>query len=625
MQPPSNNLESLSQLNSLPYDGLVVVSIISINNNNLNNSQNHYLQSRRNLTYINGQPMSLWISLDENARRLIFYDHGPTNEPYLILSLPPTATIVLTDITYEQHYIFEIHNCETIDDFEKKDINLRNNFKNNGIHSHYDDNTNTTPYNNNNNNNNNSNNNNNDNDMVNNNTEREKVNLTFSYTSQFEYWRWALSFANLLQTNLQSNSKKDISQISEQFTSTITYQSLKSNFILNTTDSNLSQKNQVNHNIVKWNNFMLDFAMDSINIMTDRNMIRKFMKKYEIKGSDLRTIKFYSIHNRIIVSDVGKTLLRLGSVIITINQISAIGLPGRSLLDILHDIPTHFIVEIYCWEFPRDMFYCNVMIYETKQIKLNKTSTEKFSSLSLSSNFFEEKKNNETNSQNIFGNNGKKSGWMTDVKIKLEGEYLTLQTKSWKQVFLLSNIRMRLVEIDENDIKQLEVVKDDKSPIIIIALHVAIEIHDQENQVLISCKTIRLLLDLLCRIFEALKLIGTIPYDLILFHEKCLQYQSRGYQTQITPLKDDLISTLTNMNHPITPISMNQNSPHLLTPIKSLDYQNTGIINSYRSEIMKAAQDLENLFQSLHVSDSFPTAKLVNDVILIYIYLELFY
>jgi hypothetical protein len=592
------------EANRLPVNGLVVVamSLAPSSSSSLATSLLSHDSHRGNLSYFNGQYLSLWIQFDELNHRLVFYDHGPTNGPCISFSLSSETQVVIQDLTFEQNFLFELHNCSVLLTGDEGNP--------------------SSPT-----------------DTVSLPLTAASVNLSFSYPTALEYWKWALSFANFTQ----------LCKGTKQYLSTeLSLHSLSSKPSLPFSPPHPSSSSFISshhHPLhfsrgTKWNNFMLDFAMDAINTITDRNMIRRFMKRHTVTGTEIRSIKFYSVHNRVIISDAGRTALRIGSVLITLNEISAIGIPGRSLADLIHEIPSHASVEILCWEFPREIFHC--------QISLPPPSAKKtVAAAPAAVDSWEEKKSNEKSTEHEqhsarphCASEGA-SSWMTDVRMKLEGDsILFASTGGWKQTFLLANIRMRLIEIDEET--SATAPAPSATPLTtstcpkahhptVVALFVAIELRDKDSKVLISCSTLQVLLDLLCRIFEALKLFGTIGYDLTLFYERCLQYQLVQSKTSAAAAalhpsqfmdgggevsKETPISlTLSPSYQYLTPLK--SSSSALLLPPTTLSRQTApavAAVTASRSDIMKAAHDLENVFENLHISDSFPTVKKIQEV-----------
>jgi hypothetical protein len=558
----SENSDSLSS-NQLPVEGLVVVALMP--SSELNWSEGgEYSHHRGSLACFTGQSLSLWIQLDDQSRRLVFYDHGPTNEPCFSLSLPSNARIIITDISFEHNYLFEIQHClpllETVGQ------------------------------------------------------QTVTVNLTFSFSSSVEYWKWALSLANFLQISSRANYSSE----SSRDKSPSGTGSIFSKFPLL-----LPQATRLpihSNRLLKWNNFMLDFAMDSIDTITDRIMVRRFLKKFTITGSEIRSMKFYSVHHRIVISDPGRTPLRLGSVLITLNQISAIGIPGRSITEIIQEIPTHATVDLHCWEFPREIFACAVL---PSRSTLRSSELRKMRVVEGTRGEEEKKADEAENENKTTTASSDDQQWLTNVRAKLEGDTLSLSHKTWRQSFNLTNVRMRLIEVDE--LNQGSPIVSQVRPT--IALFVAVELRDKDSQVLVGCSTLRSLLEFLCCIFEALKLVGTIGYDLTKFHDRCLQYQrlSASQLSNSLSLRPESekgsvfqegmsLGALSNLT--LTPIHRplrgdnRYDTPTMQTPLNdSRVFQ-----PSSRSDIMRAAHDLEAVFESLHITEAFPTVKHVHEV-----------
>jgi hypothetical protein len=602
----TDQLSKSLEANRLPGDGLVVVAMTLSSSAPLLFPQHD--SHRGNLSHFTGQYLSLWIQLDELNHRLIFYDHGPGHDPCVFFSVSSLTHIILQDLFFEQNFLLELQHCSLL----PPDLEL---------------------------------------DLMQQQEEQQQqqqisavsVNLSFSFSTALEYWKWALSFANFIQLCKAINKQTSPSPLplSLDSYSSPTKLSLpfSSHSYLSSSLSHLGTPSRDNGNgshkgsgVPKWNSFMLDFAMDSINSITDRNMIRRFMKRHSASGSEVRSLRFYSIHNRVIISEAGHTSLRIGSVLITLNGISAIGIPGRSLTELIQDIPSHSSVEIFCWEFPREIFHCQVMA-----TSLKKTSAVTAASAAAVDSWEEQKTNEKTSVVSSSEVDGSK--WMTDVRMKLEGDSILFvsgnshpssssssssSSSGWRQTLLLSNIRMRLIEVDDETSVTSSASRSTSASAsasghtrpTVVALCVAIELRDKDSKVLISCSSLQVLLDLLCRIFEALKLFGTIGYDLTLFHERCLQYQLllQAHKTPAPVLSLGLSPAPSSGHY--------QYSTPLKSPAAGEGAASSGTValtTATRSDIMRAAQELESVFESLHISDSFPTVKKIHAVCLLFL------
>jgi hypothetical protein len=454
------------------------------------------------------------MKIDTSTHLLHFYDHGPDNVPCIITQLNK-ASIILHKCTYLNEYYFDLINC----------YEIQNN---------------------------------------------ELIAYRFVFQNSYDYWRWSAVI------ELEINKSMTDTSSSTSVTTVIDNKQMSANSQLenilkfdigdiSNDMKSLTLNNNTNLRML-WNKATLDFCLDVIGVIADRNMTRNMLRRCDVKGIDLKTAQFYSFNDRIIVLKSDCKSLTDGSVVVSVNRISAIAMPGRSLLQMLADIPRHMNVEMWVWEFPKEVFICQC--------------------LRLDDAGFANKSTEDSNKTTENTESKELSKWKYNCKVVLNNGKLSVSNKddsSINHTFLIAETQLRLVETASDE--HAENAGD-----------IAIEIRDNHAYFAIGCSSLKNTLLLSSKIVEALRLYGGISMNLGAFYEACQEWLRIGYEPQMTNTKETFRNFLKFKQANNT---MDVRSPGLMsvhTPARRID-------------VVKATEALEKMVESLALPSSFPSVS----------------
>lgn len=562
----------------LPMDGLVVVAVQYVSDEGEVTADSPVL------------PVSLWLKVHPGSNQLMFYDHGPDNVPCLVISCEESI-ISLREITHPQELLVEIKNCR--------------------------------------------------------NEESDYLSIVFTFTTSVDYWKWALTLAYVikppLSISMASSSSAGLAEDSRnEFIQIVNFGPMP------------GKSDELTPSIVKnviWTDYMLDVALDAVGCLAEFTMCRSMMKSYHLTGFDCRNISFGEHNGRIVVQSSDNDEIIPGSVVITLNEISAIGMPGRSLKLCISQIPLHMDVEMLAWEFSRDVFEGSVLVLSAKRSALGGMSEDPvweaaaLGGVHLRSNqgllsrideYGDEQKVSQSHqdawanlmagrssqklaigekvnkpnlstlrlgvdaSSNSTNMKGFKDGsrlWISNMIIRLDSGKLTISPSSsslarqmFSHSFDLTRLEVRLIDThDDENIKT--------------ALNVAIEMRDLHAHVAVGFASLKVTLQMFVKLVQCMRLLGAVPMDLTKFHSKCVTAKN----TPIASPSRRLSFSRPQQHLPILP-------SHNESPVKGNILAATQSGSCSRLDVMKSAQALEAVLESLHISDNFPTTTTVLQV-----------
>lgn len=401
------------------------------------------------------------------------------------------------------------------------------------------------------------------------------TNIHLKFHNACDYWRWSIAFSSGSTATTASEKRRPSIRL------------------LNTV-----------HSTVIWTKSMLDFAIDTVGYLALRDMVRRSMRRYTISGTLMKSAEFIQANSRILVACAGDTQLISGSVVISVNDISAIGLPGRSFLKVLNELPRHIDVDIVVWQFPRDRFYCKVfrsgsheeqredaavtkkrkdIEHIAKKLTFEKSSSENESRMDTAAQAPEESGNTESATSKKSETAKASVVWNTGDMAVLENGKLKINSKTQCHEYVLSELQMRFAEVPPSELPDL-------------CLNMAVELRDKTVHVSLGFKHVDALLRFASKLLQALRLHGSVSMNLGELFDRCDNW---------TRIKSD------------QKYVAGQDGAHILNESKRLSLQHVAPaspkVGSTRLDIIKASEKLEQVLKSFGGFDSnrFPSAQSV--------------
>ena len=355
---------------------------------------------------------------------------------------------------------------------------------------------------------------------------------------------------------------------------------------------------------VIWSKVELDRSLSALNHIADRQMVRTMSRSIRLTGPELRSINFSRINGRTIVSKSTCNKVSEGSIVIMVNELCAIGLPGRDLIRLVNEIPDHVAVDMVYWQFPRDILRCGVIL-NPPEVNEKNFSTDwtvicrKFEPMKEVSNETLTEISSDIKNKNI-------SAEIQQCEVLFESGIITIADMTSESRL---SVRLKATEIQ---LRLRETGSNDKWNSF---MNFAIEIRDNVSHALFCCNSMQDLVRMCSKLFEVMKLVGAIDFDLETFYEKCRTVQHRvenGARNESNDVSPFFQSTIQGKTDLYVEQENNFNGSNVnTTQDMSLGKSHLAKVNEVASnnqgDVIAAAESLQHLLDSLKLPPSFPT------------------
>jgi hypothetical protein len=92
--------------------------------------------------------------------------------------------------------------------------------------------------------------------------------------------------------------------------------------------------------------------------------VKSQVRYIHTSGNGLHTLRLENVQNRIVVSSRGSTRVSEGSVVLSVNGVSALLTAGHTMLKLMNDIPPALPVELAIFKQPIVTFKRKQLIYQ---------------------------------------------------------------------------------------------------------------------------------------------------------------------------------------------------------------------------------------------------------------------
>ena len=378
---------------------------------------------------------SIWVKIDVSNKAIFFHDRGPNSIPVFV------ADVSLSNLTIPK-LVDREELCVEVVDCKKKNL---------GSVSDKDD---------------------------------AQYNILFKFYTIMDFWRWSVAIGSacgngcaLLPTEIVSTSpSKNGGKVP------IGVQKLLENA------SPAKQSQQLNVSNM-WNNNLLSIAMTAINSLAERHLPKQTIRTAKLPGAVFKTCSFELLNKRLVLKHKGSSSLVEGSVLISVNGLSAVTMSGPLIMKFIDELPRQEEVEVVLWKFPRADFKVNVLAISAPLRKADATenkqaTTWKQTSIILSDGTVNCVIGYDDNNDN-------------DVLF-----HLKLSACQWRWVHN----------------------KDGMG-----ALDLALELKDSATHILISHSHLKQFLTISEKIIMSMKLLGSLQADLSILYDFSNQSQLDGY------------------------------------------------------------------------------------------------
>lgn len=106
----------------------------------------------------------------------------------------------------------------------------------------------------------------------------------------------------------------------------------------------------------EWNRFSLHLGVALLSVIADQHLIQETRRQYNISGALLHGSHFVELNSRVIVSDSALTDLVPGSVVISLNNVSASSVGPSNFFKLLDEVPSESKHLLAAWKFPRSEY-----------------------------------------------------------------------------------------------------------------------------------------------------------------------------------------------------------------------------------------------------------------------------
>ncbi len=263
---------------------------------------------KKNVAYLSNAA-SIWVKIDVSNKAIYFHDRGPNSIPVFV------ADVSLSNLTIPKLVDREELSVEVVD-CKKKNLG-----------SVSDANKDDTQY-----------------------------NILFKFYTIMDFWRWSVAIgsacgngcallpAEIVPTSPSKNGAKV----------PIGMQKLLEN------SSPAKQNQQLNVSNM-WNNNLLSIAMTAINSLAERHLPKQTIRTAKLPGAVFKTCSFELLNKRLVLKHKGSSSLVEGSVLISVNGLSAVTMSGPLIMKFIDELPRQEEVEVVLWKFPRADFKVNVL------------------------------------------------------------------------------------------------------------------------------------------------------------------------------------------------------------------------------------------------------------------------
>ncbi len=308
------------QFNALPLSGILVMKIIY---DEVNAASSAW--------------MPCWIRIDQTRKQLIFHEHGPS-QPCTFQLLLSHASLFIKDLTGPEETIeLIITNTELFDEENSDELII-------------------------------------DDEILSEEQflkEHHSISTSLLFKTCEEMWRWALSISSIVETLTCQIGEHSISLKLEHNQKTPSTQvDVNNMFQLIKSGVNSSVRHGANEkrdepgtsfnplSFLQLNSTISDALVGLESVLAEREIASEMVRHYQINAVILKSIKFQIINNqRVLVQSKGSCeQIQEGSILLSVNGLSAIQLPGKTILKFISDMPKHMQVDMVLLKFPRTEF-----------------------------------------------------------------------------------------------------------------------------------------------------------------------------------------------------------------------------------------------------------------------------
>lgn len=182
------------------------------------------------------------------------------------------------------------------------------------------------------------------------------ISISCRFRDLHEYWRWALSLASVAAS--------------------IDYSSLSPLTMLPKIDayghskSSSQQQQQEQEQQVWageqgefWTPILLRFSTVVIANIAERHLVHRGLRSVRLTGAAVKTVRFRMVNRSLVVRASGMCpAFTEGSVLLSVNNLSAVTVPAQEVLKYIADLPRHLSADFVFWKFSRSRFQVRAVV-----------------------------------------------------------------------------------------------------------------------------------------------------------------------------------------------------------------------------------------------------------------------
>lgn len=470
----------------------------------------------------------------------------------------------------------------------------------------------------------------------------------------FDYWRWVGAFSTIVETFQCDTSNR------------LQFVSLSLNHpdvIPLALTGAISRSMQDNTSYPLYLQNFDKLLLKVVECLVERKMTGDTIRTVRALGHQIKTAKFTVLNGRLIVSAKGSCDQFIeGSVIVSVNGISAMSMSASTVLKFIADLPRQMLVDVVLWRFPRAQFRCSFMeLQPVEGIEIQRVSHDNDSipsaplqtpskraankldgaSTNLSQILIKKRQsilsiesvnstlNESTKKESIREVPDGNLPQDTAVKMLTSCEFLSngFNSDQWMEGnILIASGNLVVMKYTKNTPSNVALYRFQLGNMRIRLLYprdatgsssLNLEVADSSLSIVLRCTTSKIFFDLLESLVFALKLFGVIPCNLSEVYDRSMQ--RRRFRINRRRATSSVGSGKTYLRNSLlvkTLPAISQNSKSIASKTFTIGLRPSSTDASDNSAgVLQAAEDLEATLSRLRLPLHFPSAVTVENCI----------